>query len=763
MYFNTKIQSPLYLSLLVYFIIILIFPLFIGSYIYNQSNSLFTKRSIDSARYSLQRIALTFDRFFEMSDDSIYSFAIDPAMQSASYLSKPAFASKDIIFFVPLINRIKSNDLSSPFQNKTILFLKKPDAVVLQESIYFGIEQYYNLFMQYENISYEEWEMAILNQPHNRYFIPSSPVKSNGIINTNYTREYITYIHSFPLMTSVILIDSLSAKSVLSESIISDIGASVIMDNMWNIIIDVGANNIISAIDFTQFENGKESFTQMIDGTEMIVLCKESSNNGLYYISINPINEALRDVKYIQQITIIGVFCILIIGSFLSLLLSRHYTKPIQEIITILSKRRTQNSDTHHKYRMIKSQINDLLTDNNELSKAMHNQTIVSCSLFLGNLFCGAIRDQSELNQYIVYFSLNLYGEYFTVVYVKFLLSFNKGLDINDIFEQDIYKIKIDETLDAMSHLNGYTYFMDNNNIAILLCIQIGDKEKAKQLIDSFISDIRVKLLKNYKVEPIFGIGTLYQKLIDTNLSFSEASIAIEYVSMQNFINPISWYESLDNKTKCGYFYTAEVEQNLIRLVKVGKKEEMLRNLHQIFKENFTNRSLLRNIQIQLFYVMRTTVVRIVNDLKYEINIDPLLHLDLNFTSTNEVIDCFTKMYISICDVIISNKKSHNQKLIDGILDDIRQNYTNPSISVEMLASKFYITPTYFSSFFKEQTGEVFSAYLENLRMTKARQLLDETKLTVDKIAETIGYNSAYSFRRAFKKNYGIVPTEYRK
>ena len=763
LYVHTKKQSPLYLSLLIYFIVILIFPLFIGSIIYNQANSFFIKRSTEAARFSLQSIALTFDRFFEMSDDTIYSFAIDPAMQSASYLTKPAFASKDIIFFTPLINRIKSNDISSLFQNKTVIFLKRPDAVVLQDSIYFGIEQYYNAYMNYENMAYEEWEQTILGTPHNRYFLPSSRVASDGALNPNYTREYITYIHSFPLMTSVILIDSISAKAILSESIISQYGASAILDSMRNIILCAGAEDVVSAIDFSLLEPGAESFIQAIGGAEMIVLCRESGNNGIYYVSVNPVNEAMRDVIYMQRISIIGVFFILIIGSILSLFLSRHYTKPIQEIVAILSKRHTGKNSIKNNFSMIKSQINDLVTSNIELSKIMQNQMIISRSLFFGHLFGGAIRDQQELNHFIEYFSLNLQGNLFAVVYASYLNDANGGgLEISDIFEQDIFKLVIDETLPSIGQYNGYTYLMDNKDVAILLCMQADDVLKARHWIESFIYETRERLIANYKVEPIFGIGTLYEKLLDINFSFSEASIAAEYALRQNSAEPVLWYDSLDTKTKRGYYYPVEIEQNLIRLAKTGKKEEALRNLQQIFKENFSNRSLMRNIQIQLFIEMRSTVARIVNDLKPDINIDSLLHMDFYATPENEVIKCYTQTYISICESVNDNKKSHNQTLIDGILYNIRQNFADPAISVEMLASKFYITPTYFSRFFKEQTGEVFSVHLENLRMAKARQLLDETKLTVDKIAESVGYNSAYSFRRAFKKNYGIVPTEYR-
>ena len=171
----------------------------------------------------------------------------------------------------------------------------------------------------------------------------------------------------------------------------------------------------------------------------------------------------------------------------------------------------------------------------------------------------------------------------------------------------------------------------------------------------------------------------------------------------------------------------------------------------------------MRNIQVQLFYEMRSTLVRISNEIRHEINLDALLHMDFTITQEYDAMQAFTNTYMAICETVNLHKRSHNQQLIGKILDEIHQRYTDPNMSVEMMASMFDITSTYFSRFFREQTNQVFSGYLENLRMKKACELLDGTNQSIDSIAAAVGYNSAYSFRRAFKKTLGVIPTEYRK
>ena len=59
-------------------------------------------------------------------------------------------------------------------------------------------------------------------------------------------------------------------------------------------------------------------------------------------------------------------------------------------------------------------------------------------------------------------------------------------------------------------------------------------------------------------------------------------------------------------------------------------------------------------------------------------------------------------------------------------------NYINPDLCVSGISSIFGLSESYFSQFFKEQTGENFSAYLENKRIKHACELLDTTDKSVN-------------------------------
>ncbi|WP_141499742.1 response regulator [Paenibacillus luteus] len=70
---------------------------------------------------------------------------------------------------------------------------------------------------------------------------------------------------------------------------------------------------------------------------------------------------------------------------------------------------------------------------------------------------------------------------------------------------------------------------------------------------------------------------------------------------------------------------------------------------------------------------------------------------------------------------------------------------------------------TYFSSWFKMETGITFSAHITRQRMEKAKQLLEDPTIRINEVAPLVGYDNIYHFSRAFKNYTGFSPKEYRK
>lgn len=86
----------------------------------------------------------------------------------------------------------------------------------------------------------------------------------------------------------------------------------------------------------------------------------------------------------------------------------------------------------------------------------------------------------------------------------------------------------------------------------------------------------------------------------------------------------------------------------------------------------------------------------------------------------------------------------------------------NEKITVEDLASRFLISPSYLAHSFKEQYGMSVTAFLLSTRITKAKQMLRFTDEKIEEIGYKVGIGAPAYFSRVFKEIEGVTPSTYR-
>lgn len=92
----------------------------------------------------------------------------------------------------------------------------------------------------------------------------------------------------------------------------------------------------------------------------------------------------------------------------------------------------------------------------------------------------------------------------------------------------------------------------------------------------------------------------------------------------------------------------------------------------------------------------------------------------------------------------------------------IQQHYQE-ALRLEDVSSAVGFNATYFSTLFKKETGQNFMDYLTELRINKAKELLCGEELSVQDVAEQVGYRDLKYFSRLFKKLTGVSPSDYKK
>lgn len=103
-----------------------------------------------------------------------------------------------------------------------------------------------------------------------------------------------------------------------------------------------------------------------------------------------------------------------------------------------------------------------------------------------------------------------------------------------------------------------------------------------------------------------------------------------------------------------------------------------------------------------------------------------------------------------------------NPSALENIVEEIQSRY-NENITLTGFSEKHNISAGHLSNLLKERLGMSFSEYITAKRVQKAKELLADERLSVEKVANEVGYKDYFYFTKVFKKAVGISPSKYRK
>lgn len=140
---------------------------------------------------------------------------------------------------------------------------------------------------------------------------------------------------------------------------------------------------------------------------------------------------------------------------------------------------------------------------------------------------------------------------------------------------------------------------------------------------------------------------------------------------------------------------------------------------------------------------------------------DMLLQQVTEQKSFGRACDVVREYVMKMFKMLTDMNSSSGQRQARMAMEYIQKNYMNPDLSLNDICSYLNISTSYFSTIFKEMTGETFTEVLIRTRMEKAKELLENTTMKNYEIAEKVGFSDPHYFGISFKKITGITPTEY--
>jgi two-component system response regulator YesN len=151
---------------------------------------------------------------------------------------------------------------------------------------------------------------------------------------------------------------------------------------------------------------------------------------------------------------------------------------------------------------------------------------------------------------------------------------------------------------------------------------------------------------------------------------------------------------------------------------------------------------------------------KLTEKLAFHIAQNRLIRFDA-FDNWGEAVDYLTEM-ASLLFSLQDEEQTNRAVQAVGHLQAYIESNLSEDLSLVRLAEQVYLNPSYLSRLFKQVTGVNLSDFIESSRVKCAKELLEKDGIRVNDIARRVGYDTAASFTRFFRKSTGVSPQEYR-
>lgn len=257
--------------------------------------------------------------------------------------------------------------------------------------------------------------------------------------------------------------------------------------------------------------------------------------------------------------------------------------------------------------------------------------------------------------------------------------------------------------------------------------------------------------VKLFNISNIVTVWYIIIILLFINITLYYQSLIKRYYNRYNIILSLLLFLSLINSIALLSILTATLVFNLKNLNSLEKKgDASIVYIHSLIDLTGVFLSVLTIIIYTIIPNFDAGSIMMFLSLIISVNY-VLMHIRLDTLNK--------KKYESIQEKATSNK---GEERVLEVIKYINNNIQSPLYRDDLAASIGY-TSSYFSTIFNSITGKTFSAYLNELRITKAIELMRDPELKISYIAFEVGFESLSTFNRVFKSIHEVPPSKFRK
>jgi AraC-like DNA-binding protein len=644
---------------------------------------------------------------------------------------------------------------------------------VLTQGSYYTTDMYYDLYLASSGISLDEWRNRLLGT--HRGLFSSLEEFSGG------QKKGIMYTQSLPIQQNSISGSATLVIELNQEQLMTSI-RNIQTYNQGNVYILDADSQLLASSEAGQPGNG--SFAQLDgrkgsgtvadkwNGEPVILSYIESEQFNWKYVYVLPERIYSEKAQYVRNMTVLTLAIAAVAGSVMAILFAKKNYHPLRQLVNNVAKRSRQGTHSTrpiNEYDYLEETIETALDHNNLMNRTIEKQKKTLRSNLLVRLLKGRLENGFPLSEVLPEYGIVLHSDDFAVLlfYLEDYSGFFRQDEQDEEKKRDLVQLiitNIVEELAGQEHRGWMTEVDD-----MLACIiNFRPGTTPEKAIDD---------MKKLAEEAQRFIGNRFHILFTVSVSSFHRSAAKMPAAYQEALQAMEYRMLLGNQTiichdrivhqELSYIYSMEREQQMINYVNTGDFAGARQTLDDIINANLAQEHISVDMIRCLMFDITSTMMKAAMEADqertelYKENLEAVREL-MNGSTVSAMKERMTLFLRKVCARAEERKKSGKFRLQESVQAYISENYRDHNLTINTISEHFGFHPSYLSRYFKEQSGDNLTEYINRYRVEQAKALLAQEHVLIKDISDMTGFYSISTFIRLFKKYEGITPSAYR-
>ncbi len=732
-----------YTLLLISYLALLILPAGFTVFLVREVYQTSEKRCVERALVELARAGATLQKQLENMDAAVMPLSYDSDMAQMMSLARPS-GGETSVYQILRFSRMLDDKFKSMDSENTgyRVFLENNEFVFYNGYVSYGFDFYCQYALKYDNMDTDEWRKRVFAADE-RELIPMDSITFVSNLNL----DAITYNYPLKRRAANGEIRRAAVQFFISRNTLEDL-FSFIGDDGQACIYARNGEKTASVGRARGYEpdlsamTGGSGFFYADDDNDILTYYRPSED--MLLLTAQDTRVAISDAIAVRRLSMIALSVYAVVEALLCVYLARRNAMPIRKFVTSVRDYLPDNDENISDYAYLDKSISHFERSQRRIDAALMEKRTLEETIRLERLADLILEGGNSNIESAIALSdkigVSIQADMYCVATLSHCGNADEIVNLARALKRDGFRVIFNRYRDGCV---AFIFFFDTKN--------------ARENRDSAVGYLR-GLIDGIENAPHGGLGKLYDDISDVPTSCQQS---LYCAKLGDTKNDIDLFDNVSRAFNAPHF-SLKQQQRLQNAVRHHDEDAVRQIFARISVENTQDRHLSSTLQSVLISTIEAALLMAAEEVAAVENLSDLLHLVRRSDDFGSRLSALEDAFISVCRARAERAGGHKEEMRDELLKYIDDNYADESVCVAGAAACFNLSESYFSTLFKELTGEAFSQRLESVRLQRATEMLTDTDLSVEEIARRVGYSSDSSFRRAYKRVLGVTPAQAR-